>query len=335
MGIWNKIWGKIQEQTKIDSAIYDSERKLIDIPSLLNCSIKEICELNENQKENFIQDCNQKTKQIDTTLLNLKNNLEKIDDANTKKQLEHEIKQQENLKAKFLQIIEILNDKELKMHYLINYQERLNVEQFLEDNKVINIFEQFRLSPQFSPEDLITARETLENNAYTLPVAEKNNLIDQINKNYEILVDSVRLKGYRDILENPETITILANHISELQKQCSNIETNSIENNIQPETYTKEKDIESLDFDEIPPIEPITTNVSTSLNNINKELLEEQKQQLEEQLIPQLATLNQQIKESKNELLILAKTSLLKQHQNILNQNIEYQKILEELAKLN
>ena len=45
MGIWNKIWGKLQEQTKIDTVLYDTERRLIDLPSLLNCNIKNICEM--------------------------------------------------------------------------------------------------------------------------------------------------------------------------------------------------------------------------------------------------------------------------------------------------
>ena len=80
-----------------------------------------------------------------------------------------------------------------------------------------------------------------------------------------------------------------------------------------------------------------TTNETPIIetNNINKNLLEEQKQKIEEELIPNLKDLNKQIKENKNELLVIAKESLIKQHLNVLNQNIEYQKILEELKKLN
>ena len=64
MGIWNKIWGKIQEQTKIDAVIYDLERKLIDIPTILNCNIKNICEMNESQKSAYLS-------QIDSELNNI------------------------------------------------------------------------------------------------------------------------------------------------------------------------------------------------------------------------------------------------------------------------
>jgi phenylalanyl-tRNA synthetase alpha subunit len=157
MRIWNKIWGKIQEQTKVDSIIYDLERKLIDIPSLLNCTIIDICLLTEEKKDLLINQINQALQETENLLVNLKTNLEQTSDNNTKKQLEYDIKNQENQKAKYSQIKEILNNQELQMHYLINYQAKINASHFFENNELIDIFEQFHLSLDFEPNDLILA----------------------------------------------------------------------------------------------------------------------------------------------------------------------------------
>ncbi|MCI8574848.1 MAG: hypothetical protein HFI09_00055 [Bacilli bacterium] len=357
MGIWNKIWGKIQEQSKIDSIIFDAERKLIDIPTLLNCTIKDICLLTEEKKDLLNNQIAQNLNETNNTLTQLKTNLESLTENNAKKQVEYDIKKYENHIAKLNQTKEILNNEDLQLHYLLNYQNRLNATQFFENDQIINIFEEFQLSPNFEPNDLIVARENLENNAYTLPTNEKNEKIDRINRYYEILIDPIRLKGYRDTFDNPNTITILENRIKELQqdtpiqKKPSNLNSTKENNetinseisnisNIEVQTDTNDSFIETLNDLEIQeelenhtPDEPHFS--LETIDNVNKDLLEEQKQKIEEQLIPSLIPLNKQIKETHNDLLYIAKNSLLKQHQNILNQNPEYQKILEELAKLN
>ena len=358
MRIWNKIWGKIQEQTKVDSIIYDLERKLIDIPSLLNCTIIDICLLTEEKKDLLINQINQALQETENLLVNLKTNLEQTSDNNTKKQLEYDIKNQENQKAKYSQIKEILNNQELQMHYLINYQAKINASHFFENNELIDIFEQFHLSLDFEPNDLILARENLENKAYTLKAEEKNKMIDQINRNYEILIDSVRLKAYRDTLQNPNLINILENRIKELKKEINSIEIPQIDEKdnslLEPiEELTNEnidtpndlnKNVEDITIEVLNDNEISKDNVQIfnesslsieTLNNVNKDLLEEQKQKIEEQLIPSLISLNQQIKETHNDLLTIAKNSLLKQHKSLLEQNPEYQKILDELTKLN
>lgn len=362
MGIWNKIWGKIQEQTKIDSIIFDTERKLIDIPTLLNCTIKDICFITEEQKEHFNNQIIQQVNQLEEILTNLKANLVSTTENNTKKQIEFDIKQQENLKAKLNQTKEILNNKDLQLHYLMNYQNRLNSSHFFINNEIINIFEEFHLSPNFEPNELLVARENLENNAYTLPASEKNQKIDEINRYYEILIDPIRLKGYRDIFENPDIIKALENRIKELQEELTENQIKSNPPKEQTDLKTKmetEKNIplenqnnnllkETIDWNSIEILDEIPEQnmkeiqiqneqpfATETINSVNKELLEEQKRMIEEQLIPNLIPLNKQINETHNDLLFIAKNSLLKQHKNLLDQNVEYQKILEELAKLN
>lgn len=387
MGIWNKIWGKIQEQTKIDAVIYDLERKLIDIPTILNCNIKNICEMNESQKNTFLSQIDNELNHIENIQNDQKINLANNTDGNFKKQLDFEIKNIENQKAKLLQIKEILTNELFLMHYLMNYQDRVNYNQFYESEKLINIFSLFNLPDGWTPEDLIKTRENLENSAYTLPTTEKNSKIDQINRYYEILIDPIRRKAYLDLLNDPSIMETLNSRINELQTtlkiadtsletkeehsqnkneslieelepltsniESLNSENSSMEQLIESESTTTsflEPPIEKINFINedtvIKPmnIEPVvetkelkTTNETPIIetNNINKNLLEEQKQKIEEELIPNLKDLNKQIKENKNELLVIAKESLIKQHLNVLNQNIEYQKILEELKKLN
>lgn len=387
MGIWNKIWGKIQEQTKIDAVIYDLERKLIDIPTILNCNIKNICEMNESQKNTFLSQIDNELNHIENIQNDQKIKLANNTDGNFKKQLDFEIKNIENQKAKLLQIKEILTNELFLMHYLMNYQDRVNYNQFYESEKLINIFSLFNLPDGWTPEDLIKTRENLENSAYTLPTTEKNSKIDQINRYYEILIDPIRRKAYLDLLNDPSIMETLNSRINELQTtlkiadtsletkeehsqnkneslieelepltsniESLNSENSSMEQLIESESTTTsflEPPIEKINFINedtvIKPmnIEPVvetkelkTTNETPIIetNNINKNLLEEQKQKIEEELIPNLKDLNKQIKENKNELLVIAKESLIKQHLNVLNQNIEYQKILEELKKLN
>jgi hypothetical protein len=183
-------------------------------------------------------------------------------------------------------------------------------------------------------------------------------MIDQINRNYEILIDSVRLKAYRDTLQNPNLINILENRIKELKKEINSIEIPQIDEKdnslLEPiEELTNEnidtpndlnKNVEDITIEVLNDNEISKDNVQIfnesslsieTLNNVNKDLLEEQKQKIEEQLIPSLISLNQQIKETHNDLLTIAKNSLLKQHKSLLEQNPEYQKILDELTKLN
>lgn len=384
MGIWNKIWGKIQEQTKIDAVIYDLERKLIDIPTILNCNIKNICEMNESQKSAYLSQIDSELNNIENIQNEQKTKLTNNTDNNYKKQLEFEIKNIENQKAKLTQIKEILTNDLFLMHYLINYQDRINYNQFYENEKLINIFSLFNLPNGWTPEDLIKTRENLENNAYTLPTIEKNSKIDQINRYYEILIDPIRRKAYLDLLNDPSIVETLNSRINELQTTLKTVEVNTeskenntlnVEENIVEELEPLTQPIENLNLDNIsmeqsignestptPISEPIieqnnsktedllirptieleekkleSTNENPIIetNNINKDLLEEQKQKIEEELIPNLKNLNDQMKENKNELLMIAKESLIKQHLNTLNQNTEYQKILEELKKLN
>ncbi len=344
MGIFNKIWEKIQEQTKIDSILYDAERKLIDIPTLLNTTIKNICELTEEKKNIYKKEIENIKKQYEISINSLKQSLETNLDNNTKKQIEFEIKNAENQITKYNNINEILESSELRLNYLKNYQDRINYSKFFEQEKIIDIFSFFNLPEQFSPEQLINAREMLENHAYTLNTNEKNKKIDQINQYYEILTDPIRLNAYKNLIEDPSIIEILNNHINELSKINSKITENEsiltkkvLENNEQneeietlqiEELYNDFKENNIKDSQEI-------NQVPINFNKINKELLQEQKEKIEEQLIPKLANLNKQIKEENNELLIIAKNSLLKQYKNTLTQNDEYQKILEELEKLN
>lgn len=350
MGIWNKIWGKLQEQTKIDTVLYDTERRLIDLPSLLNCNIKNICEMDELQKNNYLTQLNNAIANYESINIESQKKLINTTDANMKKQLDFEIKKNESEKNKRMQAQEILNNPEFQLHYLINYQNRIKYNQFYENEQLINIFSLFNLPNGWTPEDLITARENLENSVYTLPINEKNNKIDQINRYYEILIDPIRQKAYYDLISDPTILETLNKKINDLQttfaisEETQSTQEKKIEKENTPtiETENTSKELElqqennsSVEQTTFENITNTPEKTTLEINNINKDLLEEQKQKIEEELIPNLKDLNIQIKESKNELLIIAKESLIKQHQNILNQNKEYHKILEELKNIN
>ncbi|MCI8394232.1 MAG: hypothetical protein HFH86_01955 [Bacilli bacterium] len=364
MGFLSKIWEKIQISTKTDATIFDINRKLIDIPTILECSIKEIYTL---KTEELLDKTKELLENHRKKLAQLELEAKTTDNNENKKQLEKKWKEEKKKEEIIKQIVDIFQNSDIFLTYLETYQERLNIERFIQKEKIINILDFFNLTPNFSLEDLTLAREKLENNAYNLPPNEKNKKIDEINHYFEILNDPTTRYGYLDILKNPNTIEIMQEKIKELklkkkaqelaeekkQKKLIDEQTTAtlfsspneiieqLNKQVKEKKQKKEEPpknsidkMEELEIEELNLDNPKENQNSPDLiiESQTKEELLNQIQIIEESIIPNLKELNSKIKENtSNPLLLIAKESILKRYSKELAQNKEYIKLNQRL----
>jgi len=281
MGIWSKLWNQFQNSNRVSFTITDSEGKLINLPELLNWTLKDLLEITEENSKSYVQKIEDKIQEINQQLK--QKNLNETDQ-----------KQLQNIKFQLLQCQKIISNNEYLLNYLLEYKYRLKTETFLTQDGIIDIYQFFQIKPDANLEELNTAKQNLENQAYLLEKKEKHEKIDQINKYYEILIDPISRYGYQNMLKNPETISLLDQKIEKLKgnqetktKEQPEKMENKQETMMAPdiESLEDDPDFEIIDLDEYPkksePTKPIetATNIESLEDDPDFEIIDLEKQE--------------------------------------------------------
>ncbi len=270
MGIFeqfSKLYKKFQNSNTAEYTIFDENRKLIDLPTILNCSIADLCD--EEKLAKFINDLAAMSQNLNANITSINNTLSQEIDDNSKKQYEAQLKNLQQMKKAYMKGEYILGSKQLLKAYLTTYKNRLNPNTFTNESGIIDLLAFFELPKDFTLAELNQKREEKENVAYTLNASEKNSLIDQINHYYEVLSDPIRKKGYFDILQNPQIPTMLDEKIKELSEE--KLEKMPVAENNQPEMQTMQPETPNINqgSPEIQPMNPVIQEPQITPQSVN------------------------------------------------------------------